>query len=134
MFKKVKLLVIVSALTLFVGCATIIGGGSTQKVNFDSAPAGASIFVGKLEKDTVVDLVNTGEVTPHTLEISRKNVVVIFKKEGFKDTNVVLKTSINGWFFGNIIVGGILGSSIDSSTGAMNKYDPDNFFVEMEKE
>jgi len=118
---------------LATGCATIIGGGGTQDLNFASNPAGAEIYMGKLSKGKVVGLVNTGQVTPYTLTVSRKNAVVILKKEGYQDTNIILKKTVNGWFFGNIIIGGLLGSSIDSSTGAINRYDSDNLFLEMVK-
>lgn len=133
MFNKIKSLITVTAMALVVGCATIIGGGSTQVVNFDSNPKGAEIWIGQNKNGKVVDLVNTGEVTPHSMEIPRKNAVIVFKKEGYEDTNVVLTQSVNGWFFGNIIIGGLLGSSIDSSTGANMKYDPGHFFVELQK-
>lgn len=129
-FKTIAALLVVSLGLL--GCATIVGGGSTQEVNFDSNPAGAQIFVGRLVKGKVTDLVNTGKVTPHSLTIPRRNAVVILKKEGYEDTNVILKKTINGWVFGNIIIGGLLGMSIDSSTGAVNKYDPHNFLLELQ--
>jgi len=128
--KSLFSLLVLSA--ILVGCATIVGGGDQQTLNFDSNPKGASIFLGKMSKGTVVDLVDTGLTTPASIDVPRKNAVVILKKEGFKDTNVVMTQTMNGWFMGNIIIGGLIGSSIDSSTGAINKYDPDNFFLELE--
>jgi len=131
MTHRIGLLVVALLALLAVGCATIAGGGATQVVNFDSTPVGAEIWVGKYKNGEVVDLVNTGHQTPYSVEISRKNVVVVFKKQGFKDTNVVLTQQVNGWFLGNILIGGIVGSSIDISTGASMKYDPDHFSVEL---
>ncbi len=132
MISRFKLLVaLLLSIVVIAGCATIAGGGSTQTVNLDSNPQGAEIFLGTLKNSEVVDLVNTGLTTPNSLEIPRKNAVVILKKPGYKDTNVILEKSVNGWFFGNIIIGGFIGSSIDSSTGAVSKYDPDAIFLEL---
>lgn len=134
MKNKIYSLITVGLLTIVItGCASIVGGGSTQEVNFDSNPAGAEIWMGQLEDEKVVNLVNSGNVTPSNVIVNRKNVVVILKKEGYEDTNVVMMKTMNGWFWGNIIIGGLLGSSIDSSTGAMHKFDPNNFFLEMKE-
>jgi hypothetical protein len=85
-----------------------------------------------VKKGEVVDLVDTGQVTPSMVVVPRRGAAVIVKKAGYKDTGVTLTRTVNGWFFGNIILGGLLGSSIDSSTGAINKYDKDAYFAEMQ--
>lgn len=119
-------------IAVIAGCASIVGGGSTQQVNISSNPEGAAIWQGKLKGKEVVGLADTGLKTPSNITIPRKGAVLVLKKEGYKDTNVVLTQKVNGWFFGNIIIGGLIGSSIDLSTGASMKFDPDNIFVEMQ--
>lgn len=132
MFKTRILLGLVGlAMLALAGCATLVGGGPTQEINISSAPEGAKIWTGKLKGKKVIELVDTGLTTPSNITIRRTGVVVVLKKEGYKDTNVVLTRNVNGWFFGNIIIGGLLGSSIDLSTGASQKFDPSNFFVDM---
>ena len=129
-FFKLSMFFLVAAIV--AGCATIVGGGNNQSISFDSSPQGASIFLGKVGKEgKVVDLVDTGLKTPAMLDVPRRNAVIILKKEGYKDTNVVMSKAVNGWFFGNIIIGGLIGMSVDLSTGAVNRYDPDNFFLEL---
>lgn len=130
--KNILLAALAITVALIGGCASIVGGGSTQQINISSNPEGASIWQGKLKGKEVVGLVDTGLRTPANITIPRKNVVIVLKKESHQDTNVVLKQNINGWFFGNIIIGGLLGSSIDISTGASMKFDPDNIFVELQ--
>ncbi len=122
----------IGVLCIVSGCASIVGGGSKQTLNVDSNPKGANIFLGHVVKGAVVDLVDTGKVTPTMIDIPRSDGAIVLKKTGYKDAGVTLTKTINGWFFGNIILGGLLGSSIDSSTGAMNKYDKDAYFVEMQ--
>lgn len=131
--RNIFLGIIIATTIIFIGgCASIVGGGATQQVNIASNPEGAAIWQGRLKGKEVVDLVDTGLRTPTNITIPRKNVVLILKKDGYQDTNVVLKQTINGWFFGNIIIGGLLGSSIDISTGASMRFDPDNIFVELQ--
>jgi hypothetical protein len=130
--KKIVLGAIAMVVALIAGCASIVGGGSTQQINISSNPEGAVIWQGKLKNKQVVDLVDTGLRTPTNITLPRRGAVVVLKKEGYQDTNLVLTQKVNGWFFGNIIIGGLIGSSIDISTGASMKFDPDNLFVEMQ--
>jgi hypothetical protein len=108
---------------LALGCATILVG-EQQSLTFDSEPAGAQI---------VINGVPMG-VTPATITVRKRNyenATVLFKKEGYTDQQATLHTKTTGWFWGNILIGGLLGSSIDSMTGSMLEYDPDKFHVTM---
>ncbi len=134
LYKKTIKIATLNIILFLSGCATIVGGGSTQQVNFDSKPQGAKILVGKQGKNgEITDLLDTGQVTPSFVVLERSKAVVILQKEGYEDIQVALTKTTNGWFFGNFFIGGLLGSSIDSSTGAINKYDPNHFFVDFEK-
>lgn len=111
---------------LVLGCATIVVGDK-QALTFDSEPAGAQIIInGKPEG-----------VTPATITIKKsdyQNATVVFKKEGYTDQQATLHTTTTGWFWGNILIGGLLGSTTDSSTGSMLEYEPAKFFVTMPPE
>ncbi len=118
--KKLMVLVVVLAVSLISGCATIVGGGGHQSVSFNSEPADATVTV-------------SGKVlgkTPITVDISRdKNQSVVFEKEGYKTFTTQLSTTLNGWFWGNIVIGGLIGSTVDSVSGAIHEYSPDQYFV-----
>lgn len=43
-------------------------------------------------------------------------------KEGYTPRNYYLGTKIQGWFWGNLALGGVLGMGIDAATGKMKKY------------
>jgi hypothetical protein len=108
---------------LTFGCATLFVGDK-QSLTFDSEPAGAQIIMNGTPMG----------VTPATITILKrdyKDATVIFKKEGYTDQQATLHTKTTGWFWGNIIFGGLLGSTTDSSTGSMLEYDPAKFFVTM---
>ena len=51
---------------------------------------------------------------------------ITFKKEGYADTNATLETSMSGWYWGNIVFGGLIGMLVvDPMTGAMYKLPED---------
>ena len=106
-----------------LGCATIVVGDK-QSLTFDSEPAGAQIIMSGTAMG----------VTPATITIKKsdyQNATVVFKKEGYTDQYATLHTKTTGWYWGNIICCGLLGSTTDSSTGAMLEYEPAKFFVTM---
>jgi hypothetical protein len=115
----VKALVVLLAFATS-GCATIISGGGKQQVTFNSEPMEATVTVG-------------GKVvgrTPVTIQVDRaKNVPLVIEKEGYKPYNVQLSTSFNGWFFGNILIGGLLGSTTDGVSGAIHEFSPNQYYV-----
>lgn len=102
--------------TLAVGaCASILGGGSMQKVQVSSTPAAASVSVDGEAKGA----------TPVTLDLKRgKDYMVRIQMAGYQPYEVKLTRALNGWVWGNIIIGGPLGVIIDASTGAMYKVKP----------
>lgn len=110
---------VIASAAILSGCATVISGPS-QEVTFNSEPQEATITVaGKV----------LGK-TPITANVSRdKNVAVTFEKEGYKTYTAQLSTTLNGWFWGNIVIGGLLGSTTDGLSGAIHEYSPDQYFV-----
>lgn len=101
-------------------CATIVGGGGKQQLTFNSEPAGATVTVQGKVMGT----------TPLTVTVERaKNMAVTIEKEGYKPFTTQLSTRLNGWFWGNIVIGGLLGSTTDGASGAIHEYSPDQYFV-----
>jgi hypothetical protein len=102
------------------GCATVVGGGGKQQMTFNSEPQDATVTVA-------------GRVmgkTPLTVTVERaKNQALVVEKEGYKPFTTQLSTRLNGWFWGNIVIGGLLGSTTDGVSGAIHEYSPDQYFV-----
>lgn len=118
--KHFTLLSILLPCTAF-GCASIFEG-KVQPVTFNSQPPGAQIIINGMPMG----------VTPTTLTLKRSDydkATVIFKREGHQDQQATIQTKVTGWFWGNIISGGLLGSATDAITGAMWEYSPNNYFV-----
>ena len=112
------------ATTLFsTGCATIFGR-SNYKVVINSNPTGANLSI----TDKAGKEVYKGS-TPAT--VSLKSSAGYFSKAEYQlkfdlanhDQKIVSLTSkLNGWYFGNILIGGIIGMLIiDPASGAMYK-------------
>ena len=115
-------------LSLFIiinctSCATLFSGNSSP-VTVHSEPSKATITITD-RKDRVV---YSGK-TPTTLRLksgagffTKASYKVRFELEGFEERTVPIHSTINGWYFGNILIGGVLGLLIiDPATGAMWK-------------
>jgi hypothetical protein len=101
------------------GCASI-ASGTKQTVSFNSSPEGATVSLNG-------DVLGT---TPLTASIpKRNNQSVVFSKEGYQPLSKSLDTTTNPWFWGNILIGGLVGSSTDGTTGAMYEYQPSQYLV-----
>ena len=62
--------------------------------------------------------------TPHGIELpsSATPVTVIYEAKGYRKTTAKLDTSMDGWIFGNILIGGVVGIIIDAVRGAGQRY------------
>jgi len=113
---------------LALGCATIMKG-SKQEVKLTSSPTPARVVV-----QTAIGEVSVFEgTTPTSVKLNKdKEYVVTFSLDGYTDaTMYVSKEGIEGWFFGNLLCGGIIGIIVDASNGAMNKIGPDELHAEL---
>ena len=114
------LLASIAAFTLS-GCASIVSD-SEYPVTFSSAPEGASFTVQNRAGQTI----HSG-TTPATVTLKSgagyfngETYAIAFHKDGFADQKVELNTSVNGWYWGNIVFGGLIGMlAVDPATGAM---------------
>jgi hypothetical protein len=109
--------------SIFTGCATITQD-SAQPVTFNSIPEGAKVYVnGQLKGKT-----------PMTIQIEKgdKNQFKLMK-EGYSTIEKPLETEVDGWFWGNIIFGGVLGSTTDNMSGNMYEFTPNSYMIELKK-
>jgi hypothetical protein len=68
--------------------------------------------------------------TPLSNKFERtKNSFLVLKKEGYEDQNLLLKHHFNYWFWGNLIIGGLFGSTTDSATDATIQLSPTQYHV-----
>lgn len=121
MLSSAKIACAVALIGFFPSCATIIKQG-TQNVAIQSNPSGLDFEV----RDAEGNVVGTGK-TPGNVKLNtgsgyfRPGTYTIQTKRG--KTVVGEKTitgSVSGWYFGNILIGGLIGMVVvDPLTGAM---------------
>jgi uncharacterized protein YceK len=100
---------------LMTGCATIIHG-TRQDVGISSTPTGASVMIDNLQSGT----------TPVFSKLRRKeNHVVRISLPGYQPTDLTLTSSVSGWVWGNIAIGGLVGLAVDAISGGMYKLSPE---------
>jgi hypothetical protein len=114
------------------GCASIVDGGP-KKIAIKSDPSEASITIYD-KKDAEVW---SGQ-TPATAKLKRSSSAkyrVVIAKTGYKPAEFELKSTLNGWYIGNIFIGGLIGMLIvDPLTGAMWTLTPNQVDVLLEKQ
>jgi len=102
-------------LLLMTGCATIIHG-TRQDVGISSTPTGASVTIDNLQSGT----------TPVFSKLRRKdNHVVRISLPGYQPMDLTLTSSVSGWVWGNVAIGGLIGLAVDAISGGMYKLSPE---------
>lgn len=123
----VLLLCVTSVAFLSSGCASIMSGPN-QTVSVKSNPAGAKATFYN-EKGVAVASCNT----PATVTLKRRHdYVLTVEKEQFAPFETPVSGGLNGWYVGNVLLGGLIGFVIvDPLTGAMWSLSPDDVNVEL---
>jgi hypothetical protein len=86
-----------------------------------SDPPGAAVTVvcGDVTNDSKL-------VTPAVVTVHRKpeHCTITLSKDGYDAKSVALSRTVSGWYFGNIIFGGVIGLIVDATNGAMYNRSP----------
>lgn len=128
--RPARLLLFLSAAFLLSGCATILGGGPSQGVSISSDPNGAQ-FVIKASSG----LQYASGATPQMISLPRKNdYQIVFQVDGYRPQSVVLAKGINGWIWGNLVIGWIVGFGVDFILGSAYKLEPAQVSVSLARE
>ena len=122
-----RALIALAALFSLSGCASIMEGSSTQEIKFNSVPEGASVTVFTKYGEVAA----TGR-TPTVLALDRAGgfmegeiYTILIRKRGYEAQEITLESLPNGWYAGNVILGGLVGLLVvDPYTGAMFKLEP----------
>ena len=114
---------IIPILLVLAGCASIISK-SVYPVTIDSNPTGATIVITDDQGVRVFE-----GTTPTTVSLSVKkgffsgrNYTIQASLAGHQSMSLPIARSIDGWYFANLLFGGVIGMLIvDPATGAMWK-------------
>jgi len=116
-----KIIAIISLAILMSGCASIVSE-SAYPVSFTSDPNGSKIII----TDSMGIEIYSGR-TPSVVELEGKDgffsgasYKILISKEGYEDKIIVIHSKLDGWYWGNILFGGLIGMLIvDPATGSM---------------
>ena len=114
MKKWVLAVLLVPAVLVMNGCATIMTG-KYEDISVTSDPPGVTV---RADNGTQI-------VTPGHFNFTRNQEHTLVADYGGAETQQVhLKHQMQGWVWGNILLGGIIGLAIDSASGAGDELFP----------
>ena len=124
MLKKcMALSVLLCFVAVITGCATIMHG-PRQDVGISSSPAGAMV---------TIDGVTYGK-TPVITNLKRNdNHIVKIELAGYEPYETTLTKKLDGWVWGNIVIGGLIGLAIDAISGSINRLTPEEIQATLAK-
>jgi hypothetical protein len=106
---------------LISGCATVVNG-THQDIGVSSNPSGANVLVDNQKK----------LITPAAVELKRnQSHTFLFHKDGYKDDSFVITSGTSGWVWGNILIGGLIGTAVDFASGGARKLSQESVHVTM---
>jgi len=111
---------------LFTGCASIVDGGP-KLVQINSNPLGAKVTVFDKTGKEISVLTTPASVALKRCHgfLSGEDYKLVFENAGYYPYETHIKSTVDGWYFGNIIFGGLIGIVIvDPATGAMFTLSP----------
>ncbi len=115
----------IAAPFFFSSCATIVGK-SSYPVSINSNPSGATVSITDKKGKEVYKGSSPATVTLKSGAgfFSKAEYQVKISSYGYAEQVIPINYKLNGWYFGNLLIGGVLGMLIvDPATGAMWKLD-----------
>ena len=128
MISRFSATVLVLAALMTSGCATIVNSGP-RSIPIASTPPGAKVSIYD-RSEAVISTHTTpfvASLSPRYGYFKAQEYRLVFEMPGYAPAEVKLGSSISGWYFGNLLIGGLLGMLvIDPITGAMYNLAPES--------
>ena len=124
LMKTLTRLFALCALVMAVSSCATIFTATKYPVAFNTTPEGAGITIENREGKVIFE-----GVTPTTVKLKssagymkKEEYKITFTKDGYTQKVVNISAELDGWYIGNIMLGGIIGMLIvDPASGAMYK-------------
>lgn len=114
----------VALATLVLGSCASIVSKSKYPVRIDSSPQKATVVITDRSAKEIYNGTTPINVTLKSGAGFFKKAMysITYTKPGYLSKTVELRAGLNGWYFGNLVFGGLIGLLIvDPATGAMYK-------------
>ena len=116
---------------LLTNCAAIVHGNK-QLVDISSQPAGAKVYIDNHVYGSTPTSVKLKRIGRFPGESSyKKQYQVKIELEGYYPYEMKINRTVDGWFFGNILIGGLIGIIVDAASGSMFRLTPDQVVATM---
>ena|SRR3990167_3288302 len=113
--------ILILGFIIYTGCATIVASGP-DSVPVSTTPGGAKVYLDG----------NLVGQTPTVVSINRKGEGIIrLELDGYEPVTIDRDKVLNGWFLGNIILGGLIGITIDLVTSNQGKYSEEPVYAQL---
>lgn len=119
-------LMAIALVLILSGCASIVSR-KDYPVAIDSAPSGVSFYITDSTGARVHSGTTPGSVTLRTKGgyFKSQAYTIFLERPGMPTKEYALRSGIDGWYWGNLLLGGLVGMLIvDPLTGAMFKLPP----------
>jgi hypothetical protein len=133
---KKRVLASVLAFSILTTTCSSIVSKSEYAVSLNSTPDGASFILSSKDGKDVHSGVTPSTVVlkAHSGFFSGETYTLTLNKDGHATKVHTINSTVDGWYFGNILFGGLIGMLIvDPATGAMFKL-PQHVQVSLDKE
>ena len=108
--------VVATATIQLSSCATIVSGGAPKITINGDVPEPVTI---ETEDAAYIDVTLPTVVKAKRHHIDGQHIQIT--SENYKFDDIVLTKTVNGWAFGNILIGGLIGWGIDLGTNCVSK-------------
>ena len=112
---KFKMLSILISVLALGSCATIMNGDMVN-VPVYTTPSGATVLIN-----------GATYTSPTTVMVPRGkgDFKLHIEKDGFQPVDILLTQSVDGWLWGNVLFGGLIGLAIDFISGDAYDLEPE---------
>ncbi|WP_276503551.1 PEGA domain-containing protein [Terrimonas pollutisoli] len=130
-----RFLFVIPVILLFPGCASIVSK-SSWPFSVTTEPEGARVSITNKRGREVF----RGK-TPVAMKLksgagffAKESYTITLQLNGYETKKINVECKLNGWYFGNILIGGLLGFLIiDPATGAMYKLENDGIIETLDR-
>jgi hypothetical protein len=130
-----KFLIATALILILSSCASILSK-STYPFTINTTPSGVNVLIKNGEG---MDIYNG--TSPATVNLKagagffkKASYIVRISGEGYNEQTLPINFTIDGWYFGNLLLGGVIGMLIvDPATGAMYKIEDEYMNINLSK-
>jgi hypothetical protein len=114
------------------GCATVVSGRHAEVTFHSNAPNTSVVVRDKHgERVTVVPTETKVPLKRNIDYVFPARYTATFTAPGYESVDVPIRSTVNPWVLGNVVIGGVIGLGVDSATGAAWKPRQATYYQEL---